>query len=157
MGQGSTAIPITQQPAVLHEASLERIEEAEQSYSANRWGLSMYLAGLSVECMLQAHALRSGAAHDARHDLDAWLIKCSVRLQNTIRDKSDDAWARLRRMWANEMRYMSVPGLLGFLRAKGRYAYRDIKGGDNSLIKANADRLVKAARIVVDKGAVLWI
>lgn len=150
------APPITLIPEVLYEASPERIEAAEDMRKSNYWAISMYLSGLSVECILQAHAMRAGSAHDAHHDLDAWLSRCSIRLQDTIRDLAGESWGRVRIIWTNKIRYMSEAGLLGYLRRKGSYVYGGIRGGGDSIIKVNAERLQRAAETVHGKGAILW-
>lgn len=156
MPSDESAPSITWMATVLYEASLERMEEAEILRARRCWVCSMYLAGLAVECVLQAHAIRRGAARDAQHDLDAWLLKCPARLQNTIRDHVGEQWERIRILWMNGLRYMSEAGLLGHLRRKGPYAYRQVRGGGSSIMKVNAERLVSAARAVHQKGIVVW-
>lgn len=58
MPRFATQAELTYRPQVLYEASIERIREAESALAAAHWVLAMYLAGLAVECVLQAVALR---------------------------------------------------------------------------------------------------
>ncbi len=60
-------------PIVLYSASAERLEAAKFAAAHGDWVMAVYLAGLSIECLLQAFALRDVPTHDARHDLTKWL------------------------------------------------------------------------------------
>lgn len=75
---------LSQKSPVLHVASLERIQEAQILMDSNAWGLSMYVSGLAVESLMQAIAIRSGASHDAHHDLRAWLKKCPQSVTDVV-------------------------------------------------------------------------
>src|SRR5438105_11604673 len=76
--------PISLRPAVLHTAAIERLADSRMLLDRKSWPGSMYLAGLSVECMLQSFALRSGALANARHDLLRWLTICPAVLKEAI-------------------------------------------------------------------------
>jgi len=117
--------------------------------------LAMYLAGLAVECVLQAFAIREGAKHDARHDLPKWLLKCPSRLRDVIKGEVGGAWSQLVALWDNDLRYLSVAGLLGYLRDKK--ADRRISGGPAAIVRQNARRVVDAATIIHNKGIALWV
>jgi hypothetical protein len=144
---------LSHQPVVLFHASLERLSESRRAFESHDYALAMYLSGVAVECILQAIALRSGSPHDARHDLPKWLGKCPASLQDSI--KGEVAWSRLVGLWDNGLRYLSVQGLLGYLRQ--RQATRKISGGPNSIIRENARRLVNSADIIHQKGVAQWV
>lgn len=145
---------ISSQPRVLHAASVERITEADEVLENGRYALSMYLSGLAVECILQAIAIRDGAAHDAKHDLIKWLMKCPEKLKDAIRARAADDWSTVNTTWSNRLRYMSESGALGYLRNKG--LVRRIKGGHESILKVNAKRLLASAQAVRRKGMIIW-
>src|SRR5438045_3518447 len=90
-----SATPLSQRPAVLRAASIERIDEAAALLDRESWALSMYSAGVAVECLLQAFAFRDGAAHDAKHDLARWLAKCPLSLSNAILARAAPDWSAL--------------------------------------------------------------
>src|SRR5687768_9796258 len=50
-------------------AALERIEDARRLYESERYGLSLYISGVSAECLLRAFHWRRDPVFDARHDL----------------------------------------------------------------------------------------
>ena len=70
----------THKPIVLYYASVERKEAAWAAYERKDYVLAMYLAGLAVECILQAIVLNDDPTHDAKHDLTKWLARCRASL-----------------------------------------------------------------------------
>lgn len=146
--------PLSRSTKVLHEASIERMEEAELLFDAGRHLLCMYTAGLAVECLLQAFASLSGAAHDARHDLRLWLDKCPAPVVDELRAKTLLEWSRLGTHWSNDLRYLSEPALRGWLRR--RELDRGIRGGAASVTRTCARRCLDSARIIHNKGLLLW-
>lgn len=144
---------LSHQPGVLYEASLERMREANLLLDMNCHVLSSYVAGLAVETLLQAHAIRAGSSHDARHDLRLWLAKCPYDLIDTVKQSAQE-WSLVCSVWSNEMRYYSKNGLLGILRSKKEH--RGDRGGPESILKNGARRCVEAARVVHAKGVMQW-
>ncbi|MBI4602862.1 MAG: hypothetical protein HY721_12970 [Planctomycetes bacterium] len=146
----------SQKPVVLYEASCERILTARGILEAGRpdYVAAMYLAGLAVECILQAHALRSGAPPDAGHSLARWLSRCPSRVREGVKGQTAAAWNTLCRSWDNRLRYLSQHGLLGYLRLRG-FA-RGISGGPEAIIRRNAKVLVAAAEAVHSRGKSQW-
>jgi hypothetical protein len=145
---------LTKRPEVLYQASIEHIDALSALRREKHWLLAIYTAGLAVECVLQAIALHHGAAEDAKHDLRKWLSKCPRQLQDAVADQTADHWNFLDLVWKNRIRYLSHAGLLGHLRVLK--LDRRIKGGRESVLKLNADRIIAAARAVHDKGALTW-
>jgi hypothetical protein len=140
---------------VLYEASLDRIHEASLLFDGRAWGLSMYVAGLAVEALVQALALRAGAAHDARHDLDAWLRKCPERVIDGLVPHA--GWSRVVIVWRNDLRYLSKAGVLGYLRSRNLTARIKVgERGSDGVLRFNATQMLKAASAVHKKGVVMW-
>lgn len=146
---------LSRKPQVLYRASIERMAAARREFDAKDYALCMYLSGLAVECILQAIALRFGAAHDARHDLAGWLTKCPARLPEVIKGEVGRDWNRVVAMWDNSIRYMSSDALLRSLRDKG-YALR-ITGGPESILRVNAKGLLDSADSVQRRGIAQWV
>jgi hypothetical protein len=150
-------VDLTHKPIVLYHASIERMNTARQLLLGPKpdYPMAMYNAGLAVECLLQAFALRAGQAHDARHSLINWLTKCPSGLQDRIKTNVRAQWSFVAAIWDNEIRYLSTAGLLGYLRQKG-YT-RAISGGPDAMIRTNAKAMVQAAEAVHDAGVVVWV
>lgn len=147
---------LSHKPEVLYRASMERMAAAWRALDeAQDYSLAAYLAGLAVECILQAVAIRMGAAHDARHSLPKWLAKCPVELQDAIKSQVPDEWSLLVALWDNGIRYLSREGFLGYVRDKG-YTEK-IRGGPESMLRKNAKLLVGAADAVHKKGLAQWV
>lgn len=146
---------LSHDPRVLHAASIERIMEADVCFKKKYWTITIYLAGLAVECILQALALRDDPKHDSRHDLTKWLGKCPRRLENTLKSIEMGAhWNHLNTVWYNEIRYLSEAGLLGHLRKIGHAGKS--KTGREAILRQNADSLLESANLVHKKGLAAW-
>jgi hypothetical protein len=147
---------LSHQPEVLYRASIERMAAAWRALDdADDYPLASYLAGLAVECILQALAFKIGAAHDAGHALPKWLSKCPRDLQNSIKSQVRDDWSLLVALWDNGIRYLSRHGFLGYLRDKGRAV--GIRGGPESVLRMNTKALVKSADALHKKGLAQWV
>ena len=148
---------ITKRPDVLYQASFEHIDALDDLRHDRHWTLTIYTAGLAVECVLQAIALRAGASDDAKHDLRKWLAKCPTNLQTIIAKDVPNEWSFLTIVWFNAIRYLSHDGLLGHLRKlELNKGIKQGKDGTVAILKVNAGRVVTAARAVHGKGASTW-
>lgn len=91
------------------EASAFRIESARQMHNQARYSAAIYLAGVSVECLLRAFITRRTLEFDARHDLQE-LFK-QADLEDLIPHKHRrEVGARLGTIWArwkNNYRYIA--------------------------------------------------
>lgn len=58
------------------KASQDRIKEARELHNSGNYVGSIYLSGVSVECMLRAYAVKNTGDSDSRHDL-ALLLRAS--------------------------------------------------------------------------------
>lgn len=148
---------LSRDPQVLYRASLEHMVAADVLLEADLLPLALYAAGLSVECILQAVALRRDPhmEHDARHDLDLWLRKCPMKLQNALKSPPvREDWNELRAFWSNSIRYLSHEGLLSAMRK--REAMRRLRGDEKARLKTLIHRVVASAHAVHLKGVGAW-
>ncbi len=147
------------QPDTLYRASLERMQAAWKLIGANQhdWAVveAMYLAGLAIEALLQAFALKYGAKHDARHDLLHWLSKCPDSLQQSLNQPIiRDAVSTVTAEWRNAMRYWDYDALLGHARKQARW--RGIKGDDPQRVRSFVMTFLENADRLHQKGTTLW-
>jgi len=91
------------------EASQDRIEDARRLHNVGNYVGSIYLSGVSVECMFRAYAARNMDDFDSRHDL-ARLLRSSgileiigVSHRRNIGAALGNIWSR----WKNNYRYAS--------------------------------------------------
>lgn len=142
-------------PHVLYRASIERMRGARRAREEEDFVLAMYLAGLAVECILQAVCHLDDPSHDARHHLPKWLNKCRTSLQDAINAPGVRGhWTTVVNVWRNQLRYLSEDALLGFLRRIKRD--RLVSGGGEAIMKVNADRLLESADVVHRRGLAAW-
>ena len=148
-------LDLSHRPNLLYLASIERMDASRRLLQSkpHDYVLANYLAGLSVECILQALALNNGASHDARHSLPKWLAKCPSSLHEIL--KTSAHWSLLVALWDNNMRYLSFDGLLGYFRKKG--CVRGKKGGVESIVRKVTMELLNAAQDVQNKGIAVWL
>ena len=150
-----------------YRASLERMRQAQELYRTEaNYALTMYVAGVAVECMLRAYLLKKSTEFESRHDV-LLLLQESGMLEvdpDILKRKglSDEGIVNHRRtlhqavsavygLWRNEYRYASESRLLAHL--KRRKLYRKAKGDQ---LKANALHLLEAAELFVERGIVQW-
>ena len=146
---------LSHDPRVLFHASIERNQASWNSIERKDYVLAMYLAGLSVECILQAIVLKNGGIRDAKHSLKLWVAKCPISLQDAIKRDARSEWSMMVAMWDNTFRYFSEQAMLGYLRAKGYH--RNISGGSTAVLKKNGKELVAASEVVQKKGLAQWV
>jgi hypothetical protein len=148
-------VGLSHRPNVLFAASAERLAAAVRAAGGSDWVMATYLAGLSVECMLQALALHLVPTHDARHDLSAWLSKCPRSFRDTLLTQAGcERWNLLVAVWRNDLRYQSRAAFLGHLRRLG--IIRGIKGGGDAIMRYSAKRVLESASFVHRKELFAW-
>jgi hypothetical protein len=147
-------------------AGLERIEDSRLLYANERYGLSMFVSGLSAECVLRGFCWRRNPVFDARHDLlrlyhdsgigpalelrltrrgvDAIAIRAALIELQGARDT-------LVRLWSNDYRFAPDSQLRSRLRSLGQ-VHR--KAGNQ--LKPIALAMYNAAKSIIDTGTVLW-
>jgi HEPN domain-containing protein len=150
-----------------YRAALERMRQAHRNYEdGDSFALTMYAAGLAVECLLRAFRWTEDTSFEGRHDLRE-LLKASRLIQIDDeylrrRGKSDDqivasgmalrvAMNEVIVLWHNNLRFASEKRLTAFL--KGIDRVKGIKGDPR---KKNAKDLLIAAQTVIDRGITLW-
>lgn len=147
---------------------MERMRQAHRNYlEGDAYALTMYCAGLAVECMLRAFRWKDDASFEGRHDL-LDLLKASRLLaidEDYMRRRGEPeesiyaSGAQLRAamnevtiLWHNNLRFASEARLKAFLKSIGR-----VKGVKGDTLKKNARDLLTAAQTVIDRGVTLWI
>jgi hypothetical protein len=136
------------------QASQDHIEETWLLLEERRYAFSHFTAGLAVECMFRAYAVRNGAAFDGKHDLRKWfaLARFDEVTNPAHSERIAAAYDVVALQWNSTQRYYSE----GFLRAhfhNNRFD-RGIKG---NIAKELTRRLVEAAFEVVTEGKLRWM
>jgi hypothetical protein len=150
-----------------YDAGLQRLEEAKALYlRGSSYSLSVYCAGLAVECLLRAFRFEFDKTFDGRHDLDRLFAASGIlsRSEESLRrrGKSDveirDASRTLKTavqeiiaVWHNNLRFASDARYRSHLRAVGR-----LQGIKGDAVKRNAEMAIGAAVEIIDQGATLW-
>jgi hypothetical protein len=149
-----------------YRSARERILEAGVLYDRQRFGLSMYIAGLSVECLLRAFRSRSTPVFDSRHDLKILFRESGIlSLHEQRLEQRGLAWDDIQqiieefraahddvvRLWRNDYRFAAELHIRSWLTHIA--AYHGVKG---DLLKANARRLLISAQAIIDTGVYLW-
>lgn len=136
-----------------YRAAQDHAEEAQLLYDESRYVLAHYAAGLAVECMLRAYAVRNGAEFDGRHDLRKWFEL--ARFDEVITQSHSEsvlfAYNVVFIQWNSTQRYYSD----GFLRASFRNARLD-RGIRGDFVKELTRRITEAALVVVNEGTEQW-
>ena len=136
------------------QASQDHIEEARILLNEGRYAFSHYTAGLAVECMFRAYAVRYGAAFDGRHDLSKWfeLARFDQVSDPSRLESIAAAYNRVTLQWNSSQRYYSE----GFLKAyfRNKELDRGIKG---NAVKELTRRIVESAFEVVTEGKLRWM
>jgi HEPN domain-containing protein len=152
------------------EAASERIEQAEDLFRIGHYSLAIDTAGRAVECVLRAYFFRKhgmDAKLEAAHDVLRLFKVCGLNaIAMEARQRRGDSDSEIDRLsqavvvdittiahtWSNDVRYASESRLRAELRRKD--LHRGVKG---DFLRFNAQRLVEAARRIVDEGDEKWI
>ncbi len=136
-----------------YQAAQDHAEEARLLYDEGRYAFAHYVAGLAVECMFRAYAVRNGAAFDGRHDLRKWLEL--ARFDEVITEAHLEATSFACNIvivqWNSTQRYYSEDFLKAFFR--NTHLDRGIRGNS---VKELTRRVVDAAFVVVQEGIGQW-
>lgn len=113
--------------------------------------MAHYVAGLAVECILRAYRYRIDPAFTARHDLRALYAESRFgeRLAPEDAQRILAALAEVITRWSNSHRYRSEAALREYLRRAGL-------NGKGKFVKESSRRIVNAALMLVDQGALRW-
>jgi hypothetical protein len=151
------------------EAASERIEQADALFRIRHYSLAMDTAGRAVECILRAYFFRKhglDAKLEAAHDVFHLFKVCGLetvalefRQSRPVSGREIEQFRRevaadissISRIWSNDLRYASENRLRADLRRKNLH-----RGGKGDFLKFNAQRLIAAARRIVDEGVDRW-
>ena len=126
----------------------------------------MYVAGLSVECLLRAFRARIDSVFDNRHDLRLLLRQSGIlRLHDDRLERLGYELDRIQqttiefraahdvvvRLWRNDYRFAAESHIRSWLNEIR--AYHGTKG---DVLKANARQFVAAAQTIINTGVYLW-
>ena len=130
-------------------ASQDHIEEARILLNEGRYTYLHFTAGLAVECMFRAYAVRNREVFNARHDLRNWFILARFdEVTDPSRSESiATAYDVVALQWNSTQRYYAE----SFLRAHFRNNQFD-RGIKGNVVKELTRRLVEAALEVVTEG-----
>jgi len=150
-----------------YRASLDRMRQAQTlSKEGDAYALSMYCSGLAVECLLRAFRWKQDQSFEGRHDLNDLLRASGILRVNdeSMRRRGKDeeeilsasrefraAMNEILILWHNNLRFASEARLRAHLAGLKR-----VQGIKGDPLKKNASDLLDAAKLIVNKGMVLW-
>lgn len=135
------------------EAAQERINEAGILYQQQCFGLSIYVAGLAVECLFRAFRLLLDPHFEVRHDLSELLSISGLELlgSNANRRELAEATGVLFTRWKNDIRYASEK------RLRRHYKWLKLdRGIRGDYLKENSRIVLFAAQKIVAVGSRQW-
>lgn len=134
-------------------AASARIETARMLYDLRRYGASIYLVGVAVECILRAYRLRLDPQFDAAHDLAALLKQSGLvsfvpaKRRVELSASLGEVWSR----WRNGYRY--APDA----RVRADLHDRDLLFGiKGDSLKENARVTLENGYNIVNLGVARW-
>lgn len=135
------------------KASQDRIKEARELHNSGNYVGSIYLSGVSIECMLRAYAVKNTGDFDSRHDL-ALLLRASgisevvnVSQRRNIGAALGNIWSR----WKNNYRYASEE----LIRAELKKLKLD-RGIKGDWLKFNSMTVLDSALTILSIGIKKW-
>lgn len=135
------------------DASREQIDAARRLHNSRHYPAAVYLAGVSVECLLLAYRTRENRAFESRHDLRD-LFKESGMAEFIRRKDRKYATAILGEIWSrwkNNYRFASHTRLIS--EFKRLQLDRGIKG---DAVKWNASVIIEKSFEIINLGARRW-
>ena len=146
-------------------ASMERMKQAKLLYDNPKrdcYAISIYVAGVAIECMLRAFKLKHDPTFDERHNLKELLTGSRMLQIDEDALATEKQGVKYRRtlsaivneiceLWGNEYRYASEDRLRSEFNRKK--LYKDSKG---YILKSCACRMINAAGQFYERGVILW-
>ena len=135
------------------KASQDRIKEARKLHNSGNYVGSIYLSGVSVECMLRAYVQGNMDDFYSRHDLIRLLRTSgiseiiSINQRRNIGAALGNIWSR----WKNNYRYASEE----LIRAELKKLKLD-RGIKGDWLKFNSMTVLNSALIVISIGVKKW-
>ena len=136
-----------------YRAGFERLSLATRLLAAHEYGAAHYFAGIAVESMLRAHALRRGEPFSSNHSVLFWAKQAGL-LHTGRRPAGDQLAGMLNEVearWRANLRYLPEATLVRYLYEAG--LYRSIKV---NRLKYSAGRLLELAAAIVAAGDARW-
>ena len=151
-----------------YRSALERLNQARQIYDDGHLAhaLAVYIAGLSVECMLRAFIMRRTSELNEGHNLQSLFVESRLASPTTKNrsitqsqsDRLEDQRLRsfnaindLQVVWSNQLRYASEQRFKRSLERKGKL--HRLKG---DAVRANSRLAIEAATMIITLGAQEW-
>jgi hypothetical protein len=154
-------------PEHYYKISLERIRQARILYEEGAsFTLSMYIAGVAVECMLRGFKILRDPTFDEKHDLrklfkssgmlrlDPGLLQSKGLTETQIHEhfrKIQAAASEICELWSNDYRFASEERIRAHLKLMK--LDRGVKGNP---LKEKTRSLLKASQDIIDKGVFQW-
>jgi len=141
-------------------AALERRNEAQHLYVKEHYSLSIYVTGLSIECLLRAFKYKKDKTFDERHDIKV-LLKFSGFSEeindHDIQIEIHTAINTVYAIWRNNLRFMSKNKMKKYLKDIGRDKgfYKNFPKSADTL-KCNSRKLLDASYKIFNRGVSIW-
>lgn len=133
--------------------ALERIGEAWQLKTLDRYGLAMYVSGVAAECMLRAFH-HVDAPFDEKHDIVTLFRSCDAeRLGEGATKRLRGPIQTIHLLWLNSFRFAHERMLLGHLK---RFQLDRGLPRDANPLKVRCIELFDACTEVVTVGEQRW-
>jgi hypothetical protein len=134
-------------------ASLEHLKLAGQLLDEERYLLSHYLSGLSVECMLRAYRFRIDQEFDGRHNLEILFRESGYEknMPKAMRERVSVALNVVQLRWKNDYRFRCTEDLTRYL-----YQIKAHRGLIGDLLLESNKLLYEAANVIVEFGDKKW-
>ena len=135
------------------KASQDRIKEARKLHNSGNYVGSVYLSGVSVECLLRAYAAKNTGAFDSRHDLTLLLRASGISevISVSQRRNVSAALGNICSRWKNNYRYASEE----LIRAELKKSKLD-RGIKGDWLKFSSMTVLDSALTVLSIGVRKW-
>jgi len=135
------------------EVAQEHIDTARILHNNERYSTAIYLAGVSIECLLLAYRTKIKSHFDSRHNLNNLMKESGI--VNFIQERNrkkigillGEVWSR----WKNNYRFASNSRLKSELKKLG--LDRGIKG---DILKTNSMHIIDNAYELINIGVRRW-
>jgi len=135
------------------KASQDRIGDARKLHNSGNYVGSIYLSGVSVECMFRAYAAKNTGDFDSRHDLTRLLRAGGISeiISVSQRRNIGAALGNICSRWKNSYRYASEE----LVRAEFKKLKLD-RGIKGNWLKFNSMTVLDSALTVISIGVTKW-
>lgn len=146
-------------------------DSACEELAGKRYSLSVYLAGLSVECLFRAFRVKVSTQFDSRHDLEKLfaLSRISNRLEQSLlqRGECPEVISRRRydleeavdvtvQIWTNSIRFHCDRSLVSYLIKNGTVLRDECRGSKAQVLRKLTCRLLEHTAVIQRAGEESW-